>query len=244
MAAAPGGAEAYSVNVIINMITEADMLSELQRYADALACYTSALNLCELTADTDRKATIMSRIGLCYSELGYTAEAMAASTRALLFAEKHGRTGTVAFAHLLKSASSTLIDAGDFPRALDYSERALDILRRLLPPEHPAIASSLYSVGLANQQLGYHEAADRTCIAANAMFRRSQQHCAGPGCLRNVREDGAPLDVCVKCRRTFYCGKDCQTADWKREGGHKAECKALIAEGKTAVAAATGGGKA
>ena len=39
------------------------------------------------------------------------------------------------------------------------------------------------------------------------------------------------------CRRTFYCGKVCLTADWKREGGHKAGCKALIAEGKGAAAA-------
>ena len=43
-----------------------------------------------------------------------------------------------------------------------------------------------------------------------------------------MRDDGAPLDVCIKCRRTFYCGKACQTADWKA-GGHKAECKALAA---------------
>ena len=61
-------------------------------------------------------------------------------------------------------------------------------------------------------------------------MRRSQIHCAGPGCERQLREDSAPLDVCVKCWRTFYCGKACQTTGWKREGGHKAECKALIAE--------------
>ena len=62
------------------------------------------------------------------------------------------------------------------------------------------------------------------------VMRRSQIDCAGPGCSRKLREDGpAPLDVCVKCRRTFYCGKVCQTADWKRKGGHKAECKEFIA---------------
>ena len=68
--------------------------------------------------------------------------------------------------------------------------------------------------------------------------RRSQIHCAGPDCERRLRLDGAPLDQCAGCLRTFYCGKACQTADWKREGGHKAECKALIAEAAAAAAAA------
>ena len=52
--------------------------------------------------------------------------------------------------------------------------------------------------------------------------------------MRRQQEDGAPLDVCVKCRCTFYCGKACQTSDWK--AGHKAECKALIAEAATSTA--------
>ena len=50
-----------------------------------------------------------------------------------------------------------------------------------------------------------------------------------------MRAGGAPLDVCVKCRRTFYCCKACQTADLKRGGGggvYRAECNALIAEAK------------
>ena len=79
-------------------------------------------------------------------------------------------------------------------------------------------------------------------ISAELSERRCQTHCSGPGCERRLRPDGAPLNVCIKCRRTFYCGKDCQTADWKREGGHRAECKALIAEGKAAAPAAVGSG--
>ena len=59
-------------------------------------------------------------------------------------------------------------------------------------------------------------------------MRRSQLLCAGPDCERKLREDGAPLDVCVNCRCTFYCGMACQTADWK--AGHQKECKASIAE--------------
>ena len=71
-------------------------------------------------------------------------------------------------------------------------------------------------------------------------MRRSQSACAGPGCVRRMREDGAPLDVCVNCRRTFYRGKACQTADWK--AGHRKECKALVAESAAALAGAAGSG--
>ena len=55
--------------------------------------------------------------------------------------------------------------------------------------------------------------------------------------------------MCVLCRRTCYCGKACQTADWK--AGHKAECKSLVAAAAAATtttaavaktAAAVGGG--
>ena len=66
--------------------------------------------------------------------------------------------------------------------------------------------------------------------------RRSQSHCAGPGCTLRQRLDGEPLDVCVNYRRTVYCGKACQTADWKAM--HKKECKHLIAASATAAAAA------
>ena len=97
-------------------------------------------------------------------------------------------------------------------------ECVADMQRKLLRPAEAA----------ASQQAG------------EVVARRSQMQCANPGCVRRLREDGAPLDVCVKYRRTFYCGTVCQTADWKREGGHKAECKALIAEGKAAATVGRG----
>ena len=85
----------------------------------------------------------------------------------------------------------------------------------------------------SNLKLDRHDAAAAAAGAeADAAGRRSQIACSAPGCRQQLREDGAPLDVFVKCRCTHYCSKACQTIDWKREGGHKAECKALIAEGK------------
>ena len=122
----------------------------------------------------------------------------------------------------------------DFSGALAHTERALAIYREFFPPDHPHIAISLGNTAFLHAHRGRPEYAETALLAANAVARRSQTNCSGPSCIRKLREDGAPLDVCVKCRRTFYCGKACQTADWKREGGHRAECKALIAEGKVA----------
>ena len=81
-----------------------------------------------------------------------------------------------------------------------------------------------------NAALGRTLAAADMEAGATAINRRCQTRCAGPGCERRLREDGAPLEQCAGCLRTYYCGKACQTADWK--AGHKKECKALAAEGK------------
>ena len=75
------------------------------------------------------------------------------------------------------------------------------------------------------------------------ILRRSQVICAGPGCENQQRPDGAPLGQCAGCLRTYYCCVACQTADWKRKGGHKAECKALAAGCKAAAAAVETTGK-
>ena len=99
-------------------------------------------------------------------------------------------------------------------------------------PGSPSIGSALRTLAVAQSQLGITAAAATAISAATVVGRRSQTACAGPDCERKLREDGAPLDVCIKCRRTFYCGKACQTADWK--AGHRAECKSLVAEGKAA----------
>ncbi|KAL7268299.1 hypothetical protein RUND412_009086 [Rhizina undulata] len=47
--------------------------------------------------------------------------------------------------------------------------------------------------------------------------------CDGPGCT-NVEERICQFQVCSGCRKSFYCGRDCQTKDW-REGGHRPKCK-------------------
>ena len=121
---------------------------------------------------------------------------------------------------------------------LHLLQRSLENLRTLLPRDHPEIALRLRELSSLHGRMGHAGDAEAAASAAREIERRSQVACAGPDCKRQLREDGAPLDMCVKCRRTFYCGKACQTADWKAAvGGHKAECKALVAEGKAAAGA-------
>ena len=41
---------------------------------------------------------------------------------------------------------------------------------------------------------------------------------------RQRTEDDAPLMKCTRCQYVRYCGRDCQTRDWRH---HKVECKWL-----------------
>ena len=138
----------------------------------------------------------------------------------------------------LKGMGWLQCDGGQFLYGLENYNKALAVYRRLYPPSHANVLGLLTLISEAHAALGHDSEASSAASAAAVLTRRSQTHCAGPGCARRLREDGAPRDVCVKCRDTFYCGKACQTADWKREGGHKAECKVLIAMAAAAAEAA------
>ena len=89
-------------------------------------------------------------------------------------------------------------------------------------------------------RLGYTAEAAATLARHNTLLRRSQSHCAGPGCPRRIKADGASLERCAACLCTFYCSVACQTADWN--AGHKAECAALIANTAAGGGAGVGSG--
>ena len=118
--------------------------------------------------------------------------------------------------------------------ALARFERCLALQRGYYPDDHPDIALVTRNIGEAQSALGMPDEARISKAAAAYSLRRSQVHCAGPNCTLQQRPDGAPLDQCAGCLRTHYCSVACQTADWKRRGGHKAECQALAA-GKAAA---------
>ena len=127
---------------------------------------------------------------------------------------------------------------GDTRLGLELLHQALALKKWLYPPTHPDLAVALNRISRVLSMNDRAKEALAPRAAAAVIERRSQTHCSGSNCARTLREDGAPLDVCVNCRCTFYCGKACQTADWKAV--HKKECKELIEAASAAAAAAVG----
>ena len=119
--------------------------------------------------------------------------------------------------------------------AIDRFARCLAIRRAVYPGDHPRLAQPLATIASIQAVRGDFDGALATESMAIDIRRRSQVACAA-GCKRKLRPDGAPLDQCAGCLRTYYCSVACQTTDWK--AGHKKECKALAAEGRAAAAKA------
>ena len=125
--------------------------------------------------------------------------------------------------------------------ALARFELSLASRRKLFPAGHILLASTMRAIAAAQSALGMTDEARLSQKAATHSFRRSETYCAGPDCKHSQRPDGTPLHQCAGCLRTYYCSVACQTADWRRKGGHKGECKALAAEGREAAAAEAAG---
>ena len=181
---------------------------------------------CSAGVFTTNVCAAMCHLSRCATHRGHpNATANALSECESLIAE-NGWAGTLGHADMLFTESE--VGVGPLQHRLSSINACLVIRRSLLDPNHPLIAAALHQLSDCKRRRGNLSAANVATAEAVAILRRSQSHCAGPGCARRVKPDESPLDVCVKCRRTFYCGKDCQTTDWK--AGHKAECKALIAK--------------
>ena len=118
-----------------------------------------------------------------------------------------------------------------FLRRSSYAEaaatldRAYKHLELVLPPFHPVFGDVLSFLATALHGCG--DNAHAASCESRALFiaRRSQTACAGPGCIRRLCEDGAPLACCGACSCTHYCCAACQAADWK--AGHKLECSVI-----------------
>ena len=88
----------------------------------------------------------------------------------------------------------------EYAGALPYLQRALAIFQRSsMAPGHPTLGG--VPMGLARVLMGHALSYTRLnrledadwCRADAILARRSQVACAGPGCARKLREDGAPL---------------------------------------------------
>ena len=206
---------------------------------DALAARRDAQSQLELRygACSQEAASGLVCMGSAYTDAGHFNEAAATLAAAERVFALLGTSDTLEYSLLLSNQCRLCGWRGDYELALQYGQRALALQRKLLPPRHPGLETITRGISIVLTQLGRHDEAAVFSADALVLRRRSQLACAGPGCKLRARDDGAPLDVCVSCRRTSYCGKACQTADWK--AGHRKECKALAAEAAAAAAATT-----
>ena len=213
------------------------LLLALMRADEALACIRLLLAAEQRVfgRNSGEAAQTMALLahGFIVTEQYEHASAMCTETMSIL--EALGLERTPSYANILSSLSDVAVNVGDLDRALSLLQRCLAIHRTVGTLQNSAAQATIGNIVKLLTSLGRNAEAAALRAEEALLTRRSQTRCAGPGCKLQLRPDGAPLDVCVRCRRTHYCSKACQTADWKRDGGHKAECKALIAE---AVAAA------
>ena len=209
-----------------------NLLQRQLRHDEALLSYLAAheAQARRFGADSCEAAHLLVCVAGAYSNVRQMDAAVARFKNAAAIFERHGKTSSTDYAFLLHSYGCALAAQGKDEEALALFQRALALRHHLLPAAHPDNAATLSNIHIMLRSLGRPVEASMALSEAVAVTRRLQTHCSGPSCSRKLREDGAPLDVCIKCRRTFYCNKACQTADWFREGGHKAECKALRKE--------------
>jgi len=226
-------AESMSLNDIGVINSLGNALWTMGRFEEALVYQLRELEL-DIKQHGKRSRSVaasMMNLGYCLFRAGQRDEGISTLRRVVTLLKELNIENTALFANACNSLGACLSDAGQLAEALSFLTRALELRRKLLPPDHPKVAMNLNNIAVVNEALGNADAALQAAAASAAVARRSQSACAGPGCTRSVKADGRPLEQCGKCRRTCYCSVACQTADWKREGGHKAECKALVAEG-------------
>ena len=210
--------------------TESSVLKELGRLDDALRVGRSCLAKSEARAGKNsvEVAVVLVKISDILRALKDLTGAEAGYRRSMSILERSGQTQSMFYCNSIVCMGRVVGQQGHDEQARELLTRALSILMQLVPADHPTIAMVHGDLAVANRRLGCESAAAAATSSHVKALRRSQTACTGPGCTRKLRPDGAALDVCNNCRRTFYCGLACQKADWK--AGHKVECKELIAE--------------
>src|SRR5262249_53239328 len=125
--------------------TQALLLEDKGKHADAAPLYERLLGIRERTTGPERRETAMALLDLGESRrLQFRqTEAMDFYRRALAILERTLGAGHPDVALVLNDMGAALLAVGQFADALAYLERALAIRRAALGPEHPDVARSL-----------------------------------------------------------------------------------------------------
>ena len=114
-------------------------------------------------------------------------------------------------------------------QARAYAERMRSIAIRIKSPDQRRIADEI--IGDITREEGGAQpvrdtAADTDSPAviiggSSITIEAPTARCALMSCSAN-RGEGADLQLCGRCKRVYYCGRSCQTADWAE---HKSRCQ-------------------
>ncbi|KAI0311235.1 hypothetical protein OF83DRAFT_775161 [Amylostereum chailletii] len=77
---------------------------------------------------------------------------------------------------------------------------------------------------------GLKEPVERERFHRNADLAKkdARAHCAWRRCVYHRTESTSTMRTCAGCGEVRYCGKECQSRDWK-EGEHKKKCRRIKA---------------
>ena len=125
-----------------------NLLMQLGRHAEALACYQTSLELVERISGTGSEEAVgcMARIAGIYHYTGQLSAAAAQHEACTTTMERQGWDNTLQYATANHNYGITLLEMGCCEQALERHRRSLEIKRRLLSRDHPDIAAALFCI--------------------------------------------------------------------------------------------------
>lgn len=160
------------------------------RTSEAEELFREALRIGELHPDADDgfgRATALNGLAVALlAQTGRETEAESFYLEALEINRARGeRTSTP---DILDNIGKLLIERGDFDRAEELLNEALEMRRRMQSPDHPALGNSLNNLAHLRRQRGDYEAAERLQREALKIYREryGEQHPLVATCLNNL----------------------------------------------------------
>ena len=210
------------------MANKPKLLNAVGRSAEAFAMAKKATELVAAVSGprSSWTANTLSVTADIAWQMGERDAAAAAARRSISILTELGEATTIVFGCASEVVGLAELHRGRPDVAMLHFNAAMTIFRTRLGMEHACMIKLLGHIAQCRLAVGNLTEASDCYAQAEGVRRRLQTSCAR--CKAPHRPDGSTLEQCGGCKRTHYCGRDCQTADWKAR--HKGECAALAAE--------------
>lgn len=138
----------------------------MRRHAYALTiAVISALTCAPLPGHADQRADLTGRISTLAAQGKYD-DALKIADHLLALTKTENAGVSAPYAEALSWAAYLQVVTGNVQGAADYFEKAVEIYAKVLPPDHPDLATSLNNLGYYRYRLGRYQEAD-------ALYRRA-----------------------------------------------------------------------